>query len=436
MTESILIITIYMTPYTPSWGACQRIYFLSEYLQNMGLNVFVISLKHKVYNDFGKQISFSSIPIECKYFPMQNKMISVNNDPNNNYIKVKTVEYSMKIIKKLGISLERIFYNEINPSQGILGMLFLKDAKADIREIIRAHNIKKAIISGPPFSLFSITKFLKTNFKDFKVILDYRDPWNLWEQGSFISFYKEKANLHLADQVVFINERLRDDTIQQFGLDKVKCHVVFNGYSDTDWQNVINKYVNDNLNRDKLIISYIGSISFKEGGYRDLSVFWSAISKFKYLDELVIRFIGVDISDKTNKLKDLFGESVEFIPKVSYERSLHSMLDSDVLLLVHTNKYSAKYILTGKFFDYARSGKVILGIADSTETYFLDLIKDYHLGITSLNTEDHILKALNLIYHKWHIDKLHELRKTPNEGLEIFSRDVQNQKYYEILHNI
>lgn len=93
-------------------------------------------------------------------------------------------------------------------------------------------------------------------------------------------------------------------------------------------------------------------------------------------------------------------------------------------------------LLSGKFFDYIRSGKVILGIASTRDTYFLEFIQKYHLGVTCLSDPLEIIKCLELLYEKWMNEALEELR--PDEGLDIktFSRDVQNCKYLTLLEEL
>ena len=269
-------------------------------------------------------------------------------------------------------------------------------------------------------------------------ILDYRDPWNLWNMGNQLSRHNEYSIIRLADHVVFVNERLRDDTIKLFNLDKNRCSVVFNGYSEKDWQEIIRDNENLSLNkrREQLIISYIGSMSFNKGGYRDLSTFLLALEKFRYKDKVRIRFVGAEASEEAEEIAKKFKNSIEFIPRVSYKRSLEYMLDSDILLLVHTDKKSAKYVVTGKFFDYARSGKIILGISNDKDAYFMNLIERHKLGIASLNEEEQILKALNLIYYEWDNGKIDDLRKTSSQELKNFSRDNQNKEFIKILHNL
>ncbi len=425
-----------MIPFSPTWGACQRMYFLSEYLQNNGFNVFVIHLKRDSETYIPKTLSFSSIPIEGKTLAKHSKQIGAIDESMNKLVLKEVIKPFIYQLNKSFMIFRKTIFNDLDPYQGILGDMLVKGSRKEILNIIKRENIKTVIISGPPFSLFDLIKYLKKNFGNLQIILDYRDPWNLWNGGNLLSRYNERVSLQLADKVVFVNEQIRNDTIKLFSIDEDKCSVVYNGYSEKDWLNVIGSHKKCNLYEDRIVISYIGSISFEKGSYRDLSIFWSAFTNFKFKDKILIRFIGSSFSSETIYLKESFKNAIEFIPQVTYEQSLNYMLDSDVLLLIHTDKKSAKYVTTGKLFDYLRSGKVIFGLTDGEECYFTNFIKEYHLGITSMNNEENILESLNLIYSYWEKGKLQCLRSNSNFIIEKYSRDYQNLEYLSIISNI
>ena len=62
--KSVMIVATDMIPYTISWGGCQRMYFLADYLQEHGFNVHVVhAKKSEIYDDYGHKIRFQSISI-------------------------------------------------------------------------------------------------------------------------------------------------------------------------------------------------------------------------------------------------------------------------------------------------------------------------------------------------------------------------------------
>ena len=111
------------------------------------------------------------------------------------------------------------------------------------------------------------------------------------------------------------------------------------------------------------------------------------------------------------------------------------MLESDVLLVLHTRLSDSKYMLTGKFFDYIRSGKPIFGIGATESAYFIKIIKNLKLGITSGNQSDEILIVLNKLYKKWEDGNLNEIRMNDID-ITNYSREYQNKTYLNIINRL
>ena len=67
--EKIAVITYDMIPYASSWGSCQRMYYLSEFLLEKGYSVEIFSSSKNRYGNFGKKINFG-----INYFPPEKKI--------------------------------------------------------------------------------------------------------------------------------------------------------------------------------------------------------------------------------------------------------------------------------------------------------------------------------------------------------------------------
>ena len=154
-----------MNPYTKQWRACQRMYFLAERLLDY-YDVFVLhsadTMNYKVY----KKNNFVSIPI----FINRKKSIK-----HLKFIKkvFRYFIYNMKLLYDI------IIYNEINRGDSLLVNEFIKKAKNVIVKLVREKKIELVVISAPPFSIFNVIKFIKKRFPEVRIIVDYRDPWNL-----------------------------------------------------------------------------------------------------------------------------------------------------------------------------------------------------------------------------------------------------------------
>jgi len=445
--KSVMIITYNMIPYVPQWGACQRMYFLADYLQGHGYDVYVVHAQRSEYSgDYGHQIQFHSIPIKLTTEISSDRSTSDDSvslkSVNSGKWKMATIGFIKSIIKQSNfLSLERIVFNEPLLGLGLYGYIFGRNARKKIFRTIFEHKVRHVIISGPPFSLFGLAPQIKKHFPEVNIILDYRDPWNTPNQTYCISSIMERNALAYADKVVFINDRMRSDISLKYNLPNEKCAVVFNGYSKLDWDEVFKNTICPGTNcghplSDRMIIGHIGSISFNNGGHRDLSSFLEAFQLFQNDKHILLRFVGIKSSDIVEKIKQQFPENLEILPPVNTRIALNYMLECDVLFLNHTDEKTGRYVLTGKFFDYIRSGKVILGIANNEETYFLKIIQQHQLGIVCSSQSTQIFECLELLYKKWMTGSLQELRKDDGLDIEELSRENQNSKYLQLLENL
>ena len=443
--KSVMIITANMIPYS-QWGGCQRMYFLADYLQDHAYDVYVVHSRMSEYRGTcGHLIRFHPILIGSSNTAMYSENIDVSRGKHIGIqLKRQTNVIVKNIVKKFNlISLEKGIFNEPNCGMGTFGYLFIRNAREQIFRTISEKGIQHVIISGPPFSLFCLVPQIKNRFPEVGVIIDYRDPWNTPYLSYIISSHIERNALSYADKVIFLNDRMLSDTSSKFNVSKEKCEVVLNGYSKQNWDEVLEKMMNDgtvcgNQLSDRMIIGYIGGISFDNRGYYDMPTFLNAFQIFQENKKVLLRFVGVSSSDDetVERIKKQFPETLEMLPPVNNDTSLKHMLECDVLFLNYSDERRGKYMLTGKFFDYIRSGKVIFGVAGSDNTYFLELIRKHHLGIGCLSQPTQILESLELLYEKWQEGTLGELRNDKELDIDNLSREAQNCKYLQLLEGL
>jgi len=382
-------------------------------------------------------INFHPIPLGPGFLP---DYLYKSTSVSKGRLLQSTINNFKFIMEKLKIlSFENYIFNENTLGLGIIGYLFTRIARNCILKTIQEQTINYVIISAPPFSLFGLAPFIKRHFPDIRIILDYRDPWNTM-YSPYISTFLEKKYLKYADKVVFLNDRMLVDSIQRYGLPESKCETVLNGYSKQDWEQVEEHFLNTSQHviqqNNRMVISYIGSGNFSKGGIRSISEFFDAFEIFQKNKKVLLRFVGPPTPQESEEIKQRFHNKIEIIPAVSLQTSLNYMLNSDVQLLIHTQDATAKYVLTGKLFDYIRSGKVIFGIGSQKETYFLDLIEKYTLGLGCLNQSTEILKNLEILYDHWSRGTLNQLRQNVGLNIEEYSRDSQNAKYLKIFNEL
>lgn len=414
-----------MIPFCESWGNCQRIYYLADELVKKGYDVWVVSSKNGLFNyKINKEIIFKQIFIDDIF---QNYSTgSSKKTKQNKLLDIKLFLSIKKLLKYILYKLENLFFNEPSPLTAIYGLHFSYKAKILLKDIILKENISTLIISAPPFSLFSIASFIKKNKLKTRIILDYRDPWNLWNNGSYISNYFEKKYLEIANHIVVTTENLKKGLINRFKI-KDKISVIYNGYSKESW-NKIN--YEQKIRSKKIRLSYIGDISFVKGSYRDLTEFFKAYDLINNKKIFEIKFIGVSESERTNQLR-LKYPKIKFISKVSPEDSYKFMLESDILMNIHTsNDKSSNFLIAGKIFDYLYCEKPILSI-NSKESFEQEFLKNKTKLFASENNYRKILETLNLISKESNFTI-----KNSNLDIEHFSREFQNKKYINLINKL
>ncbi|MHB8163124.1 MAG: glycosyltransferase family protein [Methanoregula sp.] len=429
--KKTLIITYNMIPNATSWGSCQRMYFLADYLLAKGIDVHIIHAINQYSGNCGHEIKFSSTPINLDFLKYDNKQKIKKED---GYLSQnKDIAFFFKRMASTYFKvIEKKFFNDVNPFIGFWGYIFTLIAKEKIKNLINASKIDFIIISGPPFSIFSLIYFIKKKFPLIPVILDYRDPWNIYNP-LLISEYVERKMLQKADLVIFYNEKMLKDMSNKYIFLKSKSSFVLNGYSEKDWHEVGLLEKNMGSLEKKLIISYIGSAGLGKSEFRDFSEFWAAFLDFYPGKKILLRFIGIKKSNQTEQLLTKFPGCIEIIPPVSHQKSLEYMIKSDVLLHLHTDIKSGRSVIAGKFYDYIKSGKVIFGISGDRQSYFLDLMDEHQIGVSCLNKRDEILDCLELLYAKWTTEKMDELRQDKGINIDSYSREFQNRRYLEII---
>jgi glycosyltransferase involved in cell wall biosynthesis len=415
-----------MIPYTNNWGGCQRMYFLSESLIGKGYKVWIMSSRYTDNkNYYGQSINFEQILID---HPLNyNKSHSIETSTS---AKKNIFYYLKKIAKNIIHKIDRALFNEPNPGMGILSYMWAQYALEQLKNTITINDIDKIIISGPPFTLFLLAQKLKRSFKSMKIIVDYRDPWNLWNNRRFPSLFFEKKYLKYADLVTVTTDTLKE------GLEKIlrvkNCEIIYNGFSNSIWSNIKPKMIKST---DKIIVSYIGSIDFQKGSYRDTTVFFNAYKKFVNKRFLEIRFVGITESEVLAELRSNFPEII-FTKKVSVSKALEAMLESDYLLNIHTaNDDSSKYLMGGKIFDYLRSNKRIISINDSKS--FEHRLLEGKNAILCRNDETEILEVLNqIVNEKYRSSNDITTSGFLNENIGFFSRENQNLQYIKLIEEL
>ncbi len=101
------------------------------------------------------------------------------------------------------------------------------------------------------------------------------------------------------------------------------------------------------------------------------------------------------------------------------------MKNFDYLLILHTEKSTAKEVITGKFYEYLNSGTPIIMVSNG-ETEAGKLIKKHNLGYVLDYSKHNLSDFFNKIDIK-------NFKYKSNKELQKFSRDEQNKKLVKII---
>ena len=395
--RKILIITGEFLPNTPSIGGVIRLVSFLKSLQ--GNEIKLISVKKKYYGYFGFK----------KYVEHVEKIYINTELPYQNNWR-RYIFYLMKIF------LSNLFY--------ILGIdhNFFNHKKFSHKVIktMKFYKPNYILITAPPFSLFRLVNVIRKIDTKVKIILDYRDGWTLRVKSYSLFLIKKIMNLYekriiqKSDFILCATENIFKD-IETITDDK-KIILLKNGYLNKKNKKKIKKY---GKNNKEIKIGYFGIISDSSFGYRDIKIIHNSLTKNNNLN---FTFYGnSSIKNKTI----LSNKKFNFKKNISYSKTLSKMINFDYLLILHTEKSTAKEVVTGKFYDYLNSNTPIIMISNG-ETEAGKLIKKYNLGYAV----DYSRVSLSNFFSNLKITKF---KRKNLKDLKKYSRFEQNKKLLKII---
>ena len=395
--RKILIITGEFLPNTPSIGGVIRLVSFLKSLQ--GNEIKLISVKKKYYGYFGFK----------KYVEHVEKIYINTELPYQNNWR-RYIFYLMKIF------LSNLFY--------ILGIdhNFFNHKKFSHKVIktMKFYKPNYILITAPPFSLFRLVNVIRKIDTKVKIILDYRDGWTLRVKSYSLFLIKKIMNLYekriiqKSDFILCATENIFKD-IETITDDK-KIILLKNGYLNKKNKKKIKKY---GKNNKEIKIGYFGIISDSSFGYRDIKIIHNSLTKNNNLN---FTFYGNSLIKNKTILNN---KKFNFKKNISYSKTLSKMINFDYLLILHTEKSTAKEVVTGKFYDYLNSNTPIIMISNG-ETEAGKLIKKYNLGYAV----DYSRVSLSNFFSNLKIKKF---KRKNLKDLKKYSRFEQNKKLLKII---
>jgi len=425
-----------MVPFTKQWGASQRMYYLAKQLHNAGIEVTVIHASFG-YNSFSeKPISWKSIPVQIVPYAIQKIQEGYQSSKSSKPEGREKFDIRRALFGALKNTFrsmyhftERAIFNDFGRN-GVIAYIWSLAAWRKMSQEIQSGNISDVIISGPYFSTFNLINRIKKRDRSVRVVLDYRDPWNNLPKGS--SFYSKKMEFHYlkkADKIVTFSQEFANDLMSEYRLDSRKFLVVYNGYDEESWSNFRIDSENDSqtvskITQRKMTISYIASSISIGDNFRNPSSLVSAFCSSQYSSCMSLNLVGVEDPDQFENLIPPH-VSINLFARVTPIESLRIMSNSDILVILTTDSKPSLYTLTGKLFDYLRSGAFIVGITNDDQIAYARLIEKLGVGVVSSNSTEDIRKKIDQLHVRW---KTGDLRLPASFDPRVYSRQAQNEK--------
>lgn len=293
------------------------------------------------------------------------------------------------------------------------------------------NKFQAVISSGPPHSLHLIALKLKLKF-NVPWLADFRDPWSEYFSALMLSKWAvnkhitlEKRILQTADKVVVIGRNMQMQNFENAG---IHSDIVMNGFDIDDYQ----RFEKPLVKKEKFTLLYAGTLSQR----RNNSLFWKVIKSLIDANELFasklnIQLVGKVDSSVSEDIKKYNLESfiniVDFIP---FEEVVKRQMEATVLLLFVDNFEGAKWVLTGKFFEYLASNRPILALGPIGGDLSAEITNTSSGLLADYNDEESMEKAISIFFNQYLDQSIFSFQ---NKNIEKYSRLGLTQKIASLL---
>ncbi len=340
--------------YPPLGGpAVQRSCKTIKYLSKLGWDCDVLTVKSIFYHSQDltllNECSERQVFKANSFDPMAvTKSIKADNPDNNSFY--------FRIPEGFKVAIKKLF-----PIDDKIGWLIPAVLKG-IREAKR-NNYRFIFTTMGPYTAGLIGYYISKSC-NIPLIVDYRDHWTINPYDDNISLLKplsvhwEKKILNHSKLVTVIGNVMKEQLCDRFGSNlSSKIHVLYNGFDESDFTDY-----KRSPSKLPIVISYIGNF------YRNRTpkFFVEAIKELRDegfdFSNISFRFVGNYFREARECLEDSkVADILEIVPQVTHEEVIKKYEETSGLLLFIANE-NGKGVITGKLFEYLRSGIPILAM--------------------------------------------------------------------------
>lgn len=285
MKNNILIISHYFPP-IPGVGGRRWTKFVKYLCKKTDSKVYVISAKNKikgVKSSFEKELA----SINFKHYTL----------PSNYPVYLERVDLKkITLHSKIMFRVQHYFIKKrVKGNYWDLSVFWEKHFKQTIPNIIKSEKINKLIISGPPFRYVTYASQLKIDFPELDIILDYRDPWNDFNNPKTFSKKRhefeinlERNTLRKVDKIITVSD-FQKTLIKEKEPNSAPIYVIPNGYDKDDYN--IDPITPEK--GSKINITHFGTLHFQKDYY--WIPFFNAFEKLKIKHNDIYNQIDINL---------------------------------------------------------------------------------------------------------------------------------------------
>ena len=278
----------------------------------------------------------------------------------------------------------RLLWNKLSMPDSFIGWILF--AIWAILKVNRQEGVDVIIATGPPFSTM-IAPYFVNIAKKIPYIMDYRDPWTMYEWKLLydVKKYKriESAIIKRASLIVKVTEEMGSAFIREANYDKA-VEIITNGYSELMYSCKPKELKN------KIRIVYAGNYY----GGRTVAPLINPLKRLARDRGFAFEFITYGkftLEDKERITKAGMNGVFFEHRQVSKEVMMKELLDGDILYIHSGDGY--EYAIPFKIYDYIAAQRPILAIAGNTEAIGR-IVRDHKLGECVINNESAIYNAI------------------------------------------
>ncbi len=319
----------------------------------------------------------------------------------------------------------------------IRGNFFIPDARIGwvkpsvdyLQNYLTTHKVDVIITTGPPHSLHLIGMKLKQKLS-IPWLADFRDPWTTIHYHTLLRLGKKAKQKHIqlekevlqnADAIVVTSVSTQTEFQTKT---TVPVHVITNGYDTVDMPV---KGVLDNT----FSFAHIGSLLSE----RNPIILWKVLSELvqediEFATNLSIKLVGAVSQDVLKSIKKYnLSQYVELTGYVSHNEAIAIQNQSQVLLLIESNRPETKAIIPGKLFEYLQAKRPILAILPQGSDV-ISILRETHAGVSfTYEDKEGLLAKIKEFYTLFKKDELY----MESKNIQRFSRRSLTQSMVNIL---